>query len=98
MGECRLPWPHAAPWRRDVATGSGDHSGVMSSPAGPADESEPAKGHCMPRSHARCRIFPLATLVTLVLAGLAGPAFAQTYPTQNITFQVGFAAGGIADV
>ena len=32
------------------------------------------------------------------LPALAGPASAQTYPTQNITFQVGFAAGGIADV
>lgn len=31
-------------------------------------------------------------------AGLAQPAAAQTYPTQTITFQVGFAAGGIADV
>src|SRR6187200_1792003 len=95
MGECRLPWPHAAPWRRDVAAGSGDHAGVMSSPAGRQMRVKPAKGHCMPRSHARCCIFPLATLV---LAGLAGPASAQTYPTQNITFQVGFAAGGIADV
>ena len=34
----------------------------------------------------------------LVVAGLAPPACAQTYPTQNITFQVAFAAGGIADV
>jgi tripartite-type tricarboxylate transporter receptor subunit TctC len=31
-------------------------------------------------------------------AGLTQPAAAQTYPTQTITFQVGFAAGGIADV
>jgi tripartite-type tricarboxylate transporter receptor subunit TctC len=29
---------------------------------------------------------------------LALPVHAQTYPTQNITFVVGFAAGGIADV
>jgi len=49
----------------------------------------------MPRSHARCRIFPLATLV---LAGLAGPASAQTYPTQNITVIVAFPAGGLADI
>ena len=35
---------------------------------------------------------------TLVAAGLASPASAQTYPTQNVTVQVAFAAGGIADV
>jgi tripartite-type tricarboxylate transporter receptor subunit TctC len=34
----------------------------------------------------------------LVVVGLAQPAWAQTYPAQNITFQVAFAAGGIADV
>jgi tripartite-type tricarboxylate transporter receptor subunit TctC len=34
----------------------------------------------------------------LVVAGFASPASAQTYPTQNITFTVAFAAGGIADV
>lgn len=34
----------------------------------------------------------------LVVAGLASPASAQTYPTQNVTVQVAFAAGGIADV
>jgi Uncharacterized protein conserved in bacteria len=45
--------------------------------------------------HAQRRIFVLAAVV---LAGLACPAWAQTYPTQNITFQVAFAAGGIADV
>jgi tripartite-type tricarboxylate transporter receptor subunit TctC len=37
-------------------------------------------------------------LVALALAGLAQPAFAQAYPTQNITFMVAFPAGGIADV
>jgi tripartite-type tricarboxylate transporter receptor subunit TctC len=41
------------------------------------------------------RVFALATLV---VAGLAQPAWAQAYPTQNITLQVAFAAGGIADV
>ena len=34
----------------------------------------------------------------LVVAGLAQPGRAQTYPAQNITFTVAFAAGGIADV
>ena len=34
----------------------------------------------------------------LVVAGFMSPASAQTYPTQNITFTVAFAAGGIADV
>ena len=45
--------------------------------------------------YAQRRSFVLAALV---LAGLALPAAAQNYPTQNITFQVAFAAGGIADV
>jgi tripartite-type tricarboxylate transporter receptor subunit TctC len=38
------------------------------------------------------------TAAVLVGAVLASSAHAQTYPTQNITFQVAFAAGGIADV
>src|SRR5258708_174891 len=37
-------------------------------------------------------------IVVAVAACLAHPAGAQTYPTQNITLQVAFAAGGIADV
>jgi len=37
-------------------------------------------------------------LGVLFVAALAQPVRAQTYPTQNITFVVGFAAGGIADV
>jgi tripartite-type tricarboxylate transporter receptor subunit TctC len=37
-------------------------------------------------------------LGVLIVAALAQPVHAQTYPTQNITFVVGFAAGGIADV
>src|SRR6266568_4662005 len=37
-------------------------------------------------------------LTAAVVPGLAQPAGAQTYPAQNITFQVAFAAGGIADV
>ena len=49
----------------------------------------------MPSFYANRRVFALAALV---LAGLARPSTAQTYPTQNITFQVAFAAGGIADV
>jgi tripartite-type tricarboxylate transporter receptor subunit TctC len=49
----------------------------------------------MPFFHSKRRNFVLAALI---LAGFARPAWAQTYPTQNITFQVGFAAGGIADV
>jgi tripartite-type tricarboxylate transporter receptor subunit TctC len=49
----------------------------------------------MPLFRTKCRILAAAGLVT---AGLAQPVSAQTYPTQNITFQVAFAAGGIADV
>src|SRR5215475_3730119 len=37
-------------------------------------------------------------LSALVLAGIANPAAAQTYPSQNINVIVAFAAGGIADV
>jgi tripartite-type tricarboxylate transporter receptor subunit TctC len=37
-------------------------------------------------------------LTAAVVLGFAQAAGAQTYPTQNITFQVAFAAGGIADV
>jgi tripartite-type tricarboxylate transporter receptor subunit TctC len=37
-------------------------------------------------------------LAALVLAGVAQPCRAQTYPSQNITVVVAFAAGGIADV
>ena len=39
------------------------------------------------------RMFSLVAAV-----GLAQAASAQTFPTQTITFQVAFAAGGIADV
>jgi len=39
------------------------------------------------------------SLTALAIVGLSpSPAAAQSYPTQNITFQVAFAAGGIADV
>jgi tripartite-type tricarboxylate transporter receptor subunit TctC len=43
---------------------------------------------------AALRLFAIAVAVS----GLAQSAGAQTYPTQNITLQVAFAAGGIADV
>jgi tripartite-type tricarboxylate transporter receptor subunit TctC len=48
------------------------------------------------------RMLPFRTQLRIVVvvasAGLAQPAWAQTYPTQNITLQVAFPAGGIADV
>lgn len=37
-------------------------------------------------------------LAALLLCGIVPPAAAQTYPSQNITVIVAFAAGGIADV
>jgi tripartite-type tricarboxylate transporter receptor subunit TctC len=37
-------------------------------------------------------------LLAATISALAPPASAQSYPTQTITFQVAFAAGGIADV
>src|SRR5712664_743314 len=51
------------------------------------------KESCMLEFRAGC----LALALTVV-GGLAQPVGAQTYPAQNITFQVAFAAGGIADV
>jgi tripartite-type tricarboxylate transporter receptor subunit TctC len=45
------------------------------------------------------RILTAAAVLGVALAqGAWQPARAQAYPTQNITFQVAFAAGGIADV
>jgi tripartite-type tricarboxylate transporter receptor subunit TctC len=45
------------------------------------------------------RILTAAAVLGVALAqGAWQPAWAQAYPTQNITFQVAFAAGGIADV
>jgi len=47
------------------------------------------------------RMLPFRTqlgIFVVVAAGFAQPAWTQTYPTQNITLQVAFAAGGIADV
>ena len=47
-------------------------------------------------------MLPLHAQLHIVVAAAAAcvvhPAGAQTYPTQNITLQVAFAAGGIADV
>src|SRR5262249_23142384 len=40
----------------------------------------------------------LCMLMAAAVTGGARPASAQPYPTQTITFQVAFAAGGIADV
>jgi tripartite-type tricarboxylate transporter receptor subunit TctC len=40
----------------------------------------------------------LCMLMAAAVTGGARPASAQAYPTQTITFQVAFAAGGIADV
>src|ERR1700730_19120452 len=53
------------------------------------------KGNGMFEFRAGCFSLVLTASVAL---GFAQGAGAQTYPTQNITFQVAFAAGGIADV
>ncbi len=47
----------------------------------------------MPTFHAA-----LCLLLAATVSAVARPASAQSYPTQTITFQVAFAAGGIADV
>src|SRR5262245_38989499 len=49
-------------------------------------------------SHALRRAGGILMMAALVPAAWAQPARAQTYPSQNITFVVAFAAGGIADV
>src|SRR5215216_2416842 len=49
----------------------------------------------MPALRNARRVILIAALLAPVIAQ---PAFAQTYPSQNITFVVAFAAGGIADV
>src|SRR5215467_12188478 len=51
----------------------------------------------MPNMKTAHRFVPLA-LSVLLLAGSASAAAAQTYPSQNISVVVAFAAGGIADV
>jgi tripartite-type tricarboxylate transporter receptor subunit TctC len=50
----------------------------------------------MPPTSRACRV--VCSAAALIIVALAQPARAQTYPTQNITILVGFAAGGIADV
>ena len=40
----------------------------------------------------------LCVFIGVSATDIALPASAQTYPTQTITLQVAFAAGGIADV
>jgi tripartite-type tricarboxylate transporter receptor subunit TctC len=50
-------------------------------------------------SHALSAVRTMLCLLSIASAiGVAPPASAQPYPTQTITFQVAFAAGGIADV
>jgi tripartite-type tricarboxylate transporter receptor subunit TctC len=39
-----------------------------------------------------------AAAATLVIAALAQPAAAQTYPSQNVTVMIAFPAGGLADM
>src|SRR5713101_4814875 len=46
--------------------------------------------------HLRMRDWVSVASTLLVAGGVQG-AFAQTYPAQNTTLQVAFAAGGIAD-
>jgi tripartite-type tricarboxylate transporter receptor subunit TctC len=51
----------------------------------------------IPQALSAFRIMRCLLLVASAI-GLAQPVSAQTFPTQTITFQVAFAAGGIADV
>src|SRR6266436_8176006 len=58
----------------------------------------PRSKHPDQRNSMQTNPIALVSLTALMVVGLAPSAQAQTYPTQNITFQVAFAAGGIADV
>src|SRR5229473_1793792 len=89
MGECRLPSPDAAPRRRMLAADSRDRAGALTG----RTVKGTTKGACMPASRAA----PAALVLGAAMI-LAPGAAAQSYPAQNITFQVAFAAGGIADV
>src|SRR5215471_11313666 len=51
----------------------------------------------IPQALSALRAMPCLLLIASA-TGLAQPLSAQTFPTQAITFQVAFAAGGIADV
>src|SRR3954454_18026485 len=46
----------------------------------------------------RCNAWRAGAFASLIAIGFAQPCTAQTYPSQNITVMVAFAAGGIADV
>src|SRR5215831_9632792 len=59
----------------------------------PHREHRGMKGRRMLPFRAQLRI-----VVVVAAAGFAPPAWTQTYPAQNITLQVAFPAGGIADV
>src|SRR5262249_133974 len=59
----------------------------------PHREHRGMKGRRMLPFRAQLRI-----VVVVAAAGFAPPAWTQTYPAQNITLQVAFPAGGVADV
>src|SRR5262249_35330148 len=84
MGECRLPRVDAAPRHRDLAADCADRAGVLT--------------NRLRREMLMLRLVRSAVIATLLIAAFAQPAPAQSYPTQNITVTVAFAAGGIADV
>ena len=50
------------------------------------------------RDRRRRNTWRAGAVAGLIVVGLAQPCTAQTYPSQNITVMVAFAAGGIADV
>ena len=51
----------------------------------------------IPHALSALRAMPCLLLIASAI-GVAQPVSAQSFPTQTITFQVAFAAGGIADV
>jgi tripartite-type tricarboxylate transporter receptor subunit TctC len=73
-----------------MAAGRSDHAGALRVVGMAAQLIQMTKGYRM----FSCR----AVLAAVAVCALAQPVHAQTYPSQNITFVVGFAAGGIADV
>src|SRR5262245_62728892 len=98
MGEPRLHRADAAARRRGMAEDTAYRTGVA--PAG-IGAREPGLKPIMTTAHGAHglrRSGRVLTMAALALAATAQPAFPQSYPSQNITFVVAFAAGGIADV
>src|SRR2546426_3571021 len=94
VGECRLPRLDAEPRHAILAASPEDHAHAPAA----RDSRRRREGERMTRRRRLLARVIGSLLMGLVIAGGAQTAWAQAYPAQAITFVVGFAAGGIADV